>query len=625
MAITLQERYEAERERRLNDKGLAQYLDKSKTAEYIPAEDPWVAEGTLVQKPVADGGHIKIAIFGAGFAGLCVAARALLGGSASSPSDLLIVDRAGGFGGTWWHNRYPGLMCDIESYIYLPLLEETGYMPKRKYAGGEEIREYTNMLARKFGLHDRAMFQSAGKALTWDPEAKNWKCEVIAKPKGQPESLVGFTADYVIICPGATTNVKLPDLPGLTEFKGRMLHTGRWNYDITGGSPANPVLSNLESKKVAIVGTGATAIQVVPATAKYAGELYVFQRTPSAVDFRRNRDTDPEEWKMKIANKKGWQKERSNNFQAFTEGQSDLPDEDMVSDGMSQMPTLSGSWGSSKLVKPEDLASYLAMMSELDAIRSDRVRQRALDVVKDQETAKSLQAWYPGWCKRPTYHDEYLEAFNQSNVHLVDTAPKGVEALTANGIVHNGKEYPIDVIIWSTGYGSPFTESVAGQAGIVVTGQNGLDMEDAFKQDRLMSLHGLMAHNFPNLFYPGVLQAGVGVNQVQRLEEQSVHIAYTIKEAEQRTKSQKTVIEPTDEACENWGDQCASHAHMLATMANCTPSYFNSEGARDRMSPAQQAAAARTAIWGQGHLSYARILAEWRASGRLEGISVSAA
>jgi cation diffusion facilitator CzcD-associated flavoprotein CzcO len=236
-------------------------------------------------------------------------------------------------------------MCDIESYMYLPLLEETGYMPKRKYASGEEIREYSDSLAQKFGLHERAMFQTGGKSFTWDPQANNWICKVIAKPKGQAGSEMQFTADYIVLSSGGLTDPKVPDVPGLSEYQGQMLHTGRWNYDITGGSPANPVLTGLEGKKVAIIGTGATAIQAVPATAKYAGDLYVFQRTASAVDFRGNRDTDPEEWKTKIANKKGWQAARSINFQAFTEGEDHLPEEDLVDDGWTKMPTISAAWG----------------------------------------------------------------------------------------------------------------------------------------------------------------------------------------------------------------------------------------------------------------------------------------
>ena len=521
-------------------------------------------------------------------------------------------------------------MCDVESYIYIPLLEETGYMPKRKYAGGEEIRHALDLLGQKFGLHDRAMFQTRGKALTWDASARNWKCEVTAKPKGEAEKTVTFTADYVIISSGGFTDPKIPNLPGLEEFSGKMLHTGRWNYDLTGGTSANPVLTGLEGKRVAIVGTGATAIQVVPASAKNAKELYVFQRTASAVDERGNRDTDPEEWKTKIAAKKGWQTERSENFQKFTEGVENLPAENMVNDGMSNMPTISGAWGGSKEVKPEGVQGFLDEMNELDGTRSDRVRQRVMDVVKDQDTALALQAWYPGWCKRPTFHDDYLVAFNQPNVHLVDTGGKGVQALTPNGISHDGKEYPVDLIIWASGYGNPLSDSLAGKAGITVTGKDGQDMEDRFKKGQLMTLHGTIAQHFPNLFYTGLSQAGVGVNQTQRLDQQAIHIAHTIREAERKTGSagavggSKAVIEPTEAACEEWANRVAGNAHKLSTMAGCTPSYFNAEGEADKMSPEQQAGAARGAIWGQGYLDYERILKEWRAKGDLEGFAVSA-
>lgn len=285
------------------------------------------------------------------------------------------------------YSRYPGLMCDVESYIYIPFLEETGYMPKRKYSSGEEIRHALELVAEKFGLQHRAMFQTRGKSLSWDETSSHWVCEVSAQPKGGEEKSVTFTADYVVIASGGLKAPKIPDLPGLAEFKGKMIHTGRWNYDVTGGSPAHPVLSGLEGKRVALVGTGATAIQVVPATARYAKELYVFQRTASAVDERGNRDTDPEEWEKKIAAKKGWQAERSRNFQQFTEGVEDLPQVNMVDDGMSKMPTLSGAWGGPTAVKPEEVKEWLDSMNQMDDTRSDRVRQRVLDVVEDQDTA----------------------------------------------------------------------------------------------------------------------------------------------------------------------------------------------------------------------------------------------
>lgn len=279
-------------------------------------------------------------------------------------------------------------MCDIESYIYLPLLEITGYMPKRKYSGGEEIRHYADLLADKFSLRERAMFQTSGKDLTWSATNGVWTCNLQLNPKGLPSQDFSVTADYVILASGGFTGPKLPALPGLDKFQGETLHTARWDYSITGGSSARPELTKLAGKKVALVGTGATAVQAVPHVAKYAGELYVFQRTASAVDIRNNRDTDPAEWESKIANKKGWQNERAENFQAFTENVEHTPDEDLVYDGWTQMPTISAAWGGNLAYKPEDLERFAGEMQQQDAERSERVRKRVADTVKDQATAQ---------------------------------------------------------------------------------------------------------------------------------------------------------------------------------------------------------------------------------------------
>lgn len=283
---------------------------------------------------------------------------------------------------------FPGLMCDIESYIYLPMLEETGYMPKRRYAGGEEIRAYADLLADKYNLRDRALFQTSGKSLTWSND--RWNCQLLAKQKGYPEKPLKITADFIVLASGTFTYPKLPNLPGLDSFKGKMIHTARWNYELTGGKPAltGSELTGLKGMKVALVGTGATAIQVVPNVAKYAGEFYVFQRTPSAVDVRNNHETDEQEYKTKIANKKGWQVERGENFQAFTENAKDAPKQDVVDDGWTNMPTISGAYGGNVTYTPDQLETFLDDMQKQDAIRSDRVRKRAEEVVKDPETAK---------------------------------------------------------------------------------------------------------------------------------------------------------------------------------------------------------------------------------------------
>ena len=276
-------------------------------------------------------------------------------------------------------------MCDVESYTYLPYLEETGYIPTRKYAGGDEIRRYAELLAKHYKVDDRAMFQSAGKSLAW--KSDYWECKILEKPKGLPQQTVTVHADIVILGSGAFTYPKVPDVPGIELFKGAQIHTARWNYEISGGSVTDPKLDKLSDKKVAIIGTGATAIQAVPEVAKYAQELYVVQRTPSAVDFRGNQDTDQDAWSTKIANKAGWQKERLTNLQIWTEQDHSLP-EKLTDDGFSTMPTIAFAFGGPSDVKAEDMAKRIEIMRTADDIRSNKVRARTEEIVKDAETAK---------------------------------------------------------------------------------------------------------------------------------------------------------------------------------------------------------------------------------------------
>ncbi|KAF7195409.1 FAD-binding monooxygenase ausC [Pseudocercospora fuligena] len=622
MAITLAEKYEQERQKRQQaSKGLQQYLDKEKSSAFL-VQDPWVEIGTPVHRPVPDGGHCKIVIFGAGFAGILSAVQMLQAGAAKDPSDILIVDPAGGYGGTWYWNRYPGLMCDVESYTYLPLLEETGYMPTRRFASGEEIRTYFGVLAKHYGLEGRGQFQSSGKTITWEKD--HWKCDIIEHAKGSSPQTITINADFTILASGGFTYPKLPNTFGIETFKGQMLHTGRWNYDITGGSSQNPVLDKLQTKRVGIVGTGATAIQAVPELAKYAKELYVFQRTPSAVDFRNNRDTIPEDWESKIANKKGWHAERLRKLQLFTEQSNDLPQGyHGAEDGFYSMPSIKGSFGGPSDLDAQGVAEHLARLQALDDARSDKVRQQTLEIVKDQDTAQKLQAWYPGWCKRPTFHDEYLPTFNRPNVHLVDTDGKGLDGMTAEGIKVNGQEYPLDVIVWSTGYGNPLTESLAGKAEMAVIGKDGQDMDDMNKKLSLESLHGCMSAGFPNLFTTALSGAGVGVNQVQRLNEQGIHNAYIVTEAQRRADGKKVVIEPSEKACQEWGDEIQSAAHLTAGILACTPGYFSLEGDIANIDQDTLGKMGRHGLYGQGYLKYAGILEKWRADGKLKGLEVS--
>ena len=203
-SLNFMDRYGEERSKRLKPEGMNQYIDLRTSDRYSNViEDPWIEPHTAINTPVPDGGHCKVLIVGAGFGGILFAVRLLQAGF--SPEDLVILDPAGGFGGTWYWNRYPGLMCDVESYCYLPLLEEMSYMPKRRYASGVEIRQYVESICSKYRLHGRAMFQSSTKEMKWDQSGNEWVVKIMKKPKGGQESEHTIRANFVELAPGKET------------------------------------------------------------------------------------------------------------------------------------------------------------------------------------------------------------------------------------------------------------------------------------------------------------------------------------------------------------------------------------------------------------------------------------
>ncbi|KAK3710484.1 hypothetical protein LTR37_010327 [Vermiconidia calcicola] len=620
-SLNFMEKYGEERSKRIRAEGYKQYIDLGQSDRLNSfAEDPWIDSGTPVNAPVEDGGHCKVAIIGAGFGGILFAVRLIKAGF--SPDDLLIIDPAGGFGGTWYWNRYPGLMCDVESYIYLPLIEEMGYMPKRRYASGYEIREYAESVCTRFDLHQRAMFQSRGQSMTWDDERKEWIVKISKKPKGGQESLHTVRASFTIIASGVLNNPKLPDLEGINDFKGHMFHSARWDYNYTGGTPERPDLTGLRGKKVAFIGTGATAVQAVPELAKFAEKLYIFQRTPSAVDARDNCDTDPDFWKNNVATKPGWYRERNLNFSTYLENSEPKPAKNLVNDAWTKFPSYSGLIGTNKPVSMENIQEHLGELHALDYARQERVRQRASDIVDDQETAARLQAWYPGWCKRPCFHDEYLQTFNSPNVVLVDTDGKGVDRITEKGVEFAGEQYEVDLLIWGTGFRSPFIGSPAGRADLTVNGKNGLSMEDVSNSGDLLTLFGVTARGFPNLYFPGPMQAGISANFTFTTDTMAIHVAYIMSRAVLGGEVNNTVVvEPSQEAQDDWAMQIMSGAVTFAGMQGCTPSYLNKEGEADLIEDKMKAA--KNSIWPNGFSSYVQLLEDYRAKDNLEGLEVS--
>lgn len=592
------------------------------------AKDPWADHEALNARksPLKDGDKKKVLILGAGFGALIAAVKLIQHGI--DADDIRLVDSAGGFGGTWYWNRYPGLHCDVESYVYLPFLEETGYVPKKKYSPGHEILEYSNRIAAHYNLEDKALFRTKVTDLTWEEATKDWTASLTEdRGPGKDSQDITVKAQYFIIAAGVLSRPQIPNITGLESFSGEMFHTSRWDWAVTGGTPTDPDMAKLKGKRVGIIGTGATAVQAVPHLARHAGELFVFQRTPSAVSPREQRDTDPEEWAARIATHRGWQAERVANFTRCVSRAAGPDEVNMVDDSWTKIDAFHAIIGSPRKGRvpptPEAIGAHVSEFVGLDLPHAERTRARVDEVVKDKDTAAKLKAWYPSWCKRPTFSDDYLQTFNLPNVHLVDTDGKGIDSATEKGLVFDGKEYPVDVLVLSTGYVGPSSQkgNPAVMPNIRLSGRNGATLGDKFKRQGPTTLHGIMSHDFPNLFFFGGLQTGSAANFLHMVDVQATHLAHILSEAKKRDAA---VIEASVEGEEGWSNEVAIMAAWYAMVPMCTPGYMNNEGASFGKQPVPEEAfkAARGSAWAEGIVSYEKVLEEWRSTGDLTGILI---
>ena len=587
----VRERYAYERERRLRADGPAQFVGAARGLAEFADQDPF-ANGVDERAAISD--DVEVLVIGGGFAGLMAAAK-LRG---EGIEGVRIVEAASDFGGTWYWNRYPGAQCDIESYIYLPLLEETGYIPKEKYAYQPEIYAHVHRIAGHFGLRDIAIFRTRIVEMLWDEQIHRWR---VKTNRGDE-----FRARFVIGATGPAVGARLPRLPGIDAFAGKMFHTSRWDYAYTGGDTTGG-LHKLGDKRVAIIGTGATAIQVVPHVGKSAKHLYVFQRTPSSVDVRNNRPTDAH-WARNL--RPGWQRERQENFNAIMAGEPVEVDlvEDMWTDLVKYRRNRVAT-------KPGD--EEAALEAELaDMRKMHEIRCRVDAIVKDRSTAEALKAWYPRHCKRPTFHDDYLPTFNRPNVTLVDTSEaKGVEALTSKGVVVGGVEYEVDCIIWATGY--EVARGLERRLLFPITGHGGVTIADHWAKD-ISTLHGHSTHGFPNWFFMAGGQSGLSANYTSVLDGQSSHIAYIIRETIARGA---TMVQPTREAVVEWVQTIrTTAAQIVQAYQACTPGYYNNEG-----QIAEGKGRGLGEIYAPGLNAFNRLLAAWREEGSMQGMTFDVA
>ncbi|KDA05338.1 monooxygenase [Microbacterium sp. CH12i] len=596
----LRARYQEERDLRVRPEGKAQYIP-TKTGRFSSySEDPWTEEKE--REPLRD--HTQVIVVGGGFGGLLQGARLFDQGI----KDIRTIEIGGDFGGTWYWNRYPGAMCDIEAHIYLPLLEELNYAPKHRYSYGPEMLEISQRIGRDYGLYEKALFQTSVKDATWDEENARW---VVRTDRGDE-----ITADILIVACGRQSLPKLPGIPGIEDFEGHIFHSSRWDYDYTGGDASGGLLGLID-KKVGVIGTGATGLQVVPAVAEDAQELFVFQRTPSTVGVRGQQETPPDWVDM---SQPGWQRERRANFQAHVQfgSRADVvvPELDLVADG----------WTSTFEVLAEPIDKIEARLgrtpdaeelNELSIINDYRVtnslRSRIDEVVADPAVADALKPYYRWWCKRPGWHDDYLESFNRDNVHLVDTQGQGVEAFTKTGVIVGGKEFPLDCVIMATGFEA--TIEYTRLAGFEFHGR-GTNLTDHWRKAGARTFHGMSTDKFPNLFFiGGNLQTTSSVNAVHLLDEQAQYVAHIVSNFVERGAR---TIEATTEAVDAWVQEirtAPSNKSQFEFYLECTPGYYNNDGKAASMDDLFTGGR-----YGGGALAYYELLENW-SDGSLEGFT----
>lgn len=478
----------------------------------------------------------------------------------------------------------------------MPLLEETGYVPSRKYAGGDELLRHSQRIGQKYGLYEKALFHTEVKEMHWRESSARWD---VKTDRGDV-----ISSRFVIPAAGPLHRPKLPGLPGLETFKGHTFHTSRWDYEYTGGDPENPpeCLTGLTNKRVGVIGTGATSVQIVPHLGKWAKQLYVFQRTPSSIDFRGNRPTDPE-WVKTLG--EHWQKKRMDNFNIIVNG--GAQDEDLVSDGWTDILRNLRPSALKGRMDPKQMAEQRQL---LDFEKMEQIRHRVDEVIEDPKTAESLKPWYNQFCKRPCFHDEYLPTYNRPNCHLIDTQGKGVEKLTENGVVANGEEFELDCLIFATGF--EHTTSWTEKSGMEIYGRNDQSLTERWKGGP-STLHGHSTRNFPNLFFVSNTQSALSPNFLHVTAFQAQHLSYIISQCHDRDIR---TIEPTQEAEDAWVETVVqSRRKTAATQIQCTPGYYNNEGETSR-------AFDQKASYGGGALEFMRMMMEWRADDKMKGLEV---
>ena len=572
-ADALHARYLAERDKRLRADGNAQYVEVDHP--FIgDVDDPYRTE-TIARAAISE--DVDVVVVGGGFSGLLAATSLLKEGV----TGIRVIEKGGEVGGTWYWNRYPGCRCDVDSYTYLPLIEDHGAMPPERYSRAPAILDHARRIAERTGLYAKTLLQTGVSGVDWDETRGRW---IVTTDRGDE-----IRARFLCMASGILSRPKLPGIPGARDFRGHSFHTSRWDYAYTRGDTTGG-LTGLKDKRVAIIGTGASAVQAIPYLGEWCRQLYVVQRTPAAVDDRENVPTDPDWYNNQ---QPGWWERRALNFEGFVNS---IPQtEDLVQDGWTR------NWGKMteamyKGQTPEEMGRLRQLA---DYEKMEAMRQRIAAIVDDPATAEALKPYFNWMCKRPLFVDGYFETYNRPNVTLIDTRGKGLDRITETGIVFDGQEHEVDCIIYASGFevASPPDRT----AGFDMHGVGGISLSDYWARGR-KSLHGIIVHNFPNMgVISGLKQAGITWSITFMNRRQAEHFAALVK----RCLDGGVDFDVTAQAERDWLAVLADKAMTDTTfLRECTPGYYNNEG-RDE----------RDSIWlsnyGGGPFEYMQVLRDW--------------
>ncbi len=483
----------------------------------------------------------EVLVIGAGFAGLMLWYKL----SQAGFKDVRFCEKGGDVGGTWYWNRYPGIACDVEAYSYLPLLEETGYIPSMKFASGFEIMEHCQNIATKFGFYDKCLFHTTVEETEWDESIGRW---IVNTDRGDK-----MKARYLVVANGILTTPKLAKIKGMETYKGDAFHTSRWDYNV-----------DLTDKRVGIIGTGATAVQIIPEIAKIVKELYVFQRTPSSVDVRDQRETTEEEY-CTWPKEEDWAKKRRARFAKISSGRTALSANDDYLSG--KVDNFKEKKKHDKPLSPEE---HMQKMLDTNFRIMEQIRERVDAIIEDPKTAEALKPYYAYGCKRPTFHDEYLPTFNKPHVHLIDTAPRGVQEINERGVVHDGVEYPVDVLIYATGF-----QWMATATFDMIKGRDGRTLKQTWAEDGTKTWLGLQTKGFPNMFVVTGPQGGGGsFNFTDTIEDHGEYIKWMLQTMADKGAK---VVDIKEESQAEYAEHCAKADTATAALRDCI-SYYDHEG-----------------------------------------------